>query len=108
MTWEKTIKKYKPMSSERNLTGKGLDNPNLKQRSREALYAQEGGYNKPPQKATFSGDCKVRKCDAIKCANNSDGKCTLNEVTIDNKGNCNMFRQIPAFNEKHWDDNLEQ
>ena len=98
MTWEKTIKKYKPMSPKRNLTGKGLDNPNLKQRSREALYAQEGRYNKPPQKTAFKGDCKVRKCDAIKCTHNSDRECTLNEVTIDDKGNCNMFMQKPIFN----------
>ena len=91
MSWEKMIKKYKPISPKRDLRGKGLDNPNLKQRSKEALYAQEGGYNKPPQKTVFKGDCKVRKCDAIKCVHNSDRKCTLNEVTIDDKGNCNMF-----------------
>ena len=100
MTWEKTIKKYKPMSPKRDLRGKGLDNPNLKQRSKEALHAQEGGYNKPPQDVTFKEDCKVRKCAAQLCKNNYRHKCTLKEITISQDGRCREFEEDRNHNYK--------
>ena len=80
MSWEKILK---------DLRSRATNPDAMATRMGSAKYESQ---NNP---MFGQGDCKVRKCDAIRCKHNLNRKCKLPEVDLDDDGQCEMLDEIP-------------